>query len=184
MENANNVLEKLKLLEKSSDRYRGYWISPYGTVLDLKKYGKSHHVSAILKEPVKFGFSKEEIKDVMDKYEGDKVDAKEELVKAAVFKGWIRVRRYQSKGGYDWTVNVKRVNDKVKTLLNVFFTRYVEKYGRKQYDGTYYSSDQVYVDSPESRDFYTIMDIVRFKMWESLSEAKKEELLNKTLMWE
>jgi len=174
----DNLCQKLLLLEEIDD-FEGYWVSPSNQVIKLKGKGANNHVSAILDNPSKFGFSKEE---VIGK--GGKLSSKEKerLVTGAVNKGWVRIRRYSSYTGYTWKINVKVINDRIRTVLNDFFTDYAEKHGTSYGGGIPSLRDDVYIDSTVGgdREHYTANDIIRFKMWkDSLSESKIKELRRK-----
>jgi len=173
--------KKLTLLENMDD-FEGYWVSPSNQVIKLKGKGANDHVSAILKNPVKFGFTKEEISSKMGKNNKISSKGKEYLVAGAVNRGWVRIRRYSSYTGYTWKINVKVINDRVRTILNDFFTEYAENHGTN-IGGDFPSlGDDVYIDSVVGgdREHYTANDIIRFKMWkDSFSESKIRQLRRK-----
>lgn len=173
---AVKISNKIHLIEAVDKMYEGYWISPSGEVISLKGKGANHHVSAILENPMKFGFSEDTIKEIMAKYEGNKSKSKEELVKTVVDRGWTRLRRYESWGGFTWTINIKRLNDRTRTFITDFFTDYAEKHGTTSYSETPYMSDDVYIDSPEGKEHMSANDIIKFKLWK---DAFSESLISK-----
>ena len=74
-----------------------YWISPEGEVISI---GHGYHIENILKDPEKFGFTKDQIEEVYakhgenPKHMGMEGKAREELMIDAMNRGWIRIRRY------------------------------------------------------------------------------------------
>lgn len=92
---------------------QAYWISPYGQVVEVG----TNHINLIIANPKKFGYTKEKIKEVYDKYGeplGVEGKAREEIISDVVSKGWIRVRRYGNKG---YSVNINQMTKKVKDIL-------------------------------------------------------------------
>lgn len=172
----DKISKKIRLIEEVDKFYEGFWISPYGEVISLKGTGANHHVSAIIENPVKFGYTDKSIQDILNKYSGNKSKAKEELVKEVVNKGWIRLRRYEIQGGYTWTINVKRLHDRAKTFITDFFEDYAKKNGTTKYTDTPYLSDNAYIDSTDGREFYSVMDILKYKLW---TDAFSEAMFNK-----
>lgn len=92
---------------------QAYWISPYGEVVEVG----TNHIQLIIQNPKKFGYKKDQIKDIYDKYDepmGVEGKAREEIILDVVNKGWIRVRRYDNKG---YSVNISKMTKKVKDIL-------------------------------------------------------------------
>jgi len=97
-----------------------YFINPVGKVVSTN--GRSH-ISMIIAEPEKFGFTKEYIQDAYDKYKeklGVEGTAREDLIKELINKGWTRVRRYPNKF---WSIQVKNLDKKSKDYLHDFASK-------------------------------------------------------------
>lgn len=79
-----------------------YWIKD-NKIIDIKDI---KHITFLLKCPQDFGFSKEEIEKLYDRYNepvGLEGKAREEIIKRAAEKGWIRARHYAGRNDY-WTI--------------------------------------------------------------------------------
>ncbi len=90
-----------------------YWISNLGEVVEVG----TNHINMVIKNPKKFGYTTDQIKDVYDKYDermGQEGKAREEIILNLVNHGWIRVRRYNNKG---YSVNINKMTKKVKDIL-------------------------------------------------------------------
>ena len=101
---------KSYLLEANS---QAYWISPYGELLEVG----TNHIQLIINNPKVFGYTKDQIKQIYDKYNepmGVEGKAREEIIKNVVTKGWLRIRRYNNKG---YSININQMTKKVKDVL-------------------------------------------------------------------
>lgn len=102
------------LKEESGSINAALWISPKGQAFGFS-VGK--HIDAIVENPKKFGYTKEQIDAIYDKYDEKKYiegKAREELIKSVIRKGFIRLRRYRNRF---WSVNLYDWNSKSKDLL-------------------------------------------------------------------
>lgn len=89
-----------------------FFISPRGEI-----FYAHNHIDMIIKNPRKFGLTKEYIESIYDKYNeriGTEGRAREEIIKHLVNSGWIRIRRYTNRF---WSVNVGKWSKRVKDLL-------------------------------------------------------------------
>lgn len=90
-----------------------FFISPTGKII----YAGARHIDMVLKQPKKFGVSKEYIQKIYEKH-GEKLgiegNAREEIMIKIVNKGWIRIRRYPN---VTWSINISRMNKRVKDFL-------------------------------------------------------------------
>lgn len=90
-----------------------FFISPNGKIV----YCGTTHIGLIIKHPEKFGLKKNDILKIHNKYKekiGQEGNAREEIIRHLVDKGWIRIRRYPNKM---WSINIDRLNKKVKNYL-------------------------------------------------------------------
>lgn len=74
-----------------------YWLSPAGEIFDVNKT----HIAFVISRPELFGLTREEIA-LAYAERGEKIGfegkARKEIMKAALAKGWIRLRRYRNAG--------------------------------------------------------------------------------------
>lgn len=99
----------------------GFWLDPKnGDVILVDK-----HINAILDHPEVFGFTREELQSIYDKY-GERYrregNAREEILKMLIDKGWIRVRKYYGRM-HRITINVPELSRDIKDTLVVFAMR-------------------------------------------------------------
>jgi len=89
-----------------------YWISPRGEVLPVA----TNHIDIVIKNPKKFGYTKERIQEIYDNYEerlGSEGTAREVIIIDLLQKGFIRIRRYRNA----YSLNVGKMSKKVKDIL-------------------------------------------------------------------
>jgi len=101
-----------------------FFINPKGQVLYV---GRSH-ISAIIKNPKKFGFPKEWIEAQYKRFGermGQEGKAREFIIRNLIEDGWIHIRRY---GDNHWNFNVWNTTGKVK--------EYIKKFARAMIKGT------------------------------------------------
>jgi len=123
-------------------RGEGIWITKDGKYIDAP----ISHILTAIKNPDVFGITQEEINAIYDKY-GERYymegKAREEVIRALLKKGFIRVRAYPNRY---YTVNVEKLVDKVKRLI------------------TDWASDLAYTDqgifNTRESDVYTPVNIV------------------------
>ena len=91
---------------------QAYFISPFGKIISC---GKTH-IQKIIEDPKLFGYTKEEIEKIYDKYNekvGQEGKAREEILKDLLKEGWVRLRRYKNM----WAVTIDKMNKKIKDRL-------------------------------------------------------------------
>jgi hypothetical protein len=91
-----------------------YFISPSGKFVPTT----ATHIATVISNPEKFGMTREQIDAVFAKYRekpGSEGNAREELLKQLISKGWIRVRKYNRPE--KWSVNVSRLNKRTKDRI-------------------------------------------------------------------
>jgi hypothetical protein len=89
-----------------------YWISPRGEIMPVDM----RHILEIQADPEKFGLSKEYIDDIKERY-GDKAlygegDAREEVMLKLMANGWVRIRKFNSRQGSFWTIQLDTGNSR------------------------------------------------------------------------
>lgn len=89
-------------LNERSVSTAAFWISPKGEITS----SLTSHIDIILKNPEKFGFTKERLEKMYKSY-GEPIGlegkAREEIVKLVIRKRFIRIRKYPNKF---WSVNI------------------------------------------------------------------------------
>lgn len=127
-----------------------YWISPRGQILPMSK--KDKHIAEIIKNPKAFGYTREELQDIYDKYGekfGNEGKAREEIILSLIRKGWTRIRKYIRPDR--WTVNVVKLTSKVKDILQ-FWADKMLSIGYSKYD-------DVYIDLPKGKQHFIMQDL-------------------------
>ncbi len=92
---------KNKLNERSVSTV-AFWISPQGEITSSQQ----SHISIIIKYPEKFGFTIDKIKEIYDRFNepmGHEGKAREEIVKLALRRKFVRIRKYPNKF---WSINI------------------------------------------------------------------------------
>lgn len=94
-----------------------YWINPTGKILNV---GGTKHIDQIIKAPEKFGFTFKDIEELHEKY-GERIGmegkAREELIKEAMRKDFIRIRLYPN---VQWSVNLWRLTSNAEKALMIW----------------------------------------------------------------
>lgn len=91
-----------------------YWINPYGQILNI---GASRHITQVVQEPEKFGVTKEYLESVFNKHGehwGSEGNAREEILKEIMKKGFIRIRLYPNRY---WSVQTWDFNSRTRKAL-------------------------------------------------------------------
>lgn len=95
-------------------KYEAYWISPKGKILPVP----DHHIDLVIENPQVFGTTARKISAVYKKH-GEPLHmegfAREEIMRALIKKGWIRIR-YNAKPDA-FTIQVFRLDKKTKKRL-------------------------------------------------------------------
>lgn len=98
----------MKLFEIKNTFNVGLWLTPAGEYIKVQ----TNHVADIINNPSKFGVTSEFIKDLYDRHGeplGVEGNAREELIKLVLQRGWVRIRNYRNY----WSVTVDRLSKKV-----------------------------------------------------------------------
>ena len=114
---ADEILDKIqqtiKGVVETVIRTLALFISPDGKVIEAGK----NHINLVISHPNLFGMTKHEIEAVYQKH-GERLytegQAREEILKDLVNRGWMRLRRYPNKF---WSINVDRLTSRNKDFL-------------------------------------------------------------------
>jgi hypothetical protein len=104
---------------------QGYWVNGK-QIVDVTS---SKHIDYLRDHPEDFGFSKQEIDETFQRHReklGEEGRAREELIRSATTRGWIRVRRWKSPQDY-WSVQFDRFEKRTETVIS-FFTLMIEQH--------------------------------------------------------
>ncbi|WP_052464299.1 hypothetical protein [Geoalkalibacter subterraneus] len=109
----------------------GMFISPEGQICTVQ----TSHIDAVIKSPVTFGLTSEEIQKQYDKYSeplGLEGKAREVLLRRIIKNGWIRLRRYPNR---QWSITVNHYSDRNRELITDWAIRITKGYlGVKEED--------------------------------------------------
>jgi len=97
----------------------GFWIDGgTGEVVFCQR----KHIDVVLNQPERFGFTRERLVAIYEKY-GEKLGfegfAREEILREAIRRGWIRVRRYAGRREVV-SINVPALSPEIKEVLSRF----------------------------------------------------------------
>ena len=91
-----------------------FWINPSR---GIAIYVSIHHINTILDNPALFSFTRKELENVYSQY-GEKIGfegkAREVIMKEAILKGWIRIRKYPAR---PVIIEAAKVDDKLMNAL-------------------------------------------------------------------
>lgn len=109
----------MKLHEVASMINVGLWLAPNGDYIKVQ----TNHVADIISNPSKFGVTGEFIKELYDRHGeplGVEGNAREELIKLILQRGWVRIRNYRNY----WSVTVDRLSkntiDNIRNWVDTF----------------------------------------------------------------
>jgi hypothetical protein len=109
----------------------GMFISPEGQIRTVQ----TSHIDAVIKSPVTFGLTSEEIQKQYDKYSeplGLEGKAREVLLRRIIKNGWIRLRRYPNR---QWSITVNHYSDRNREFITDWAIRITKGYlGVKEED--------------------------------------------------
>jgi hypothetical protein len=141
-----------------------YFISPRGELVSTGAGSK--HINMILKNPKKFGLTKEFIEDTYEKYDepfGLEGKARNEILILLIKQGWIRIRLYPNKF---WTVNIPRMNKKMKDYLQSWADKMINKFNADKFM------------------MVRIMDTGNYGKQMTISDIAKDKLFNESITHE
>lgn len=129
-----------------------YWIDPQGRILKLTE---ALHITQITSNPEKFGFTREQITKTYAKY-GERIGtegkAREEIIKDALARGFIRVRLYPNRY---WSVTTNRYDSKAKKALKVW----AEQAQKDRFAGPYISVKITDLSKEKVYDQFTVSEL-------------------------
>jgi hypothetical protein len=103
-------------------RGAAYWLFPDGPV---RTVGTSH-VDELIRDPAAFGWTRAEIEAAYARH-GEPLGwegfAREELIRATVKRGFVRVREHIGRGGCVWSVTVGAMDEPTRALLSAWVER-------------------------------------------------------------
>jgi len=98
-------------------RGNGYWVRGD----QIKDVTFENHIDDIIRMPEAFGLSKEDVQNahrVHGERLGQEGKARDELIKKASERGWIRVRYYSGHQGDYWSVQFDEISKREKAVKN------------------------------------------------------------------
>ena len=155
--------EKIANVTKSD----AYWISPSGKIKSVT----DRHIHEVYNNPEAFGTSREEIEKAYKKFRekiGTEGNAREEIIKSILLRGWIRIRKYRD----SWSININKLNSRNKEYLFDWATEMI-----KNKEDKYMA---VNINTPKGNDFMTVQDIAKFNFNE---ESVKPTVRKYILEW-
>lgn len=111
-----------------------FWITPHYQVLPVF----TSHIEMVIDHPGIFGMDLEEIRQIYARHQEPlrcEGEARAEIIRALVVRGFIRLRRYRNKMGEYWSVNARQANQTTMEILREFFLTLTErKFGCREDD--------------------------------------------------
>jgi len=106
-------------MTKYNTTHAAFFISPSGETI----WVENRHISTVIKNPERFGLTKDEIVATYRKY-GERVGlegrARKEILTRLMRNGWIRIRRYPNQW---WIVNVTSLTEGIWFMLSEWAPR-------------------------------------------------------------
>jgi len=163
---------RLKEYINEGSNSTAFFISPYGKLVET---GARKHINMVIDYPEKFGLTKEYINDIYQKY-GEKMGiegkARNDILTLLIKQGWIRIRLYPNKF---WTVNVPRMNRKVKDYLHDWASKMIDKFSADKF------MPVRIMDTAKYNKQMTIIDISKDKLFNESITHEREVLEFSTL---
>jgi hypothetical protein len=94
-----------------------FWISPARQAVQVK----TSHIAMVCTYPLRFGLEKAQVEEVYSRHGDDwcsEGNAREEIIRCLVGRGWTRVRHYKNTG---WTVNAGQDKPLERNTVGHFF---------------------------------------------------------------
>jgi hypothetical protein len=95
---------------------QGYWING-NQIIDVTF---TSHIGYLFDHSEDFGFSRQEVDETFQRHgekPGEEGRAREELIRRATTRGWIRVRRYVRPRDY-WSVQFDKIEERKETIVS------------------------------------------------------------------
>jgi len=152
-----------KTAPKVVTKAEAYWINPYGFIKPVK----NRHIHEVFENPEAFDMTMNEIEAIYKKYKEklySEGDARTEIIKNLLAKGWIRIRRYNNA----WSINVAQLGDEQKEYLYDWAVQMI-----KNKESRY---DDVNIDTRQGVVRMSMDDIAKFNFAESVMPKRKHKL--------
>ena len=150
----------MKLFEISAINL-GLWLAPTGEYIKVD----TNHIADVIANPEKFGVTFEFIKQLYDKHDermGVEGNAREELIRLVLQRGWVRIRNYRNY----WSVTVDRLTPKVVDNIR----NWVDSFIQRDIMGKF-ADIKVY---ETSRDKQRTVDAIKIVTHHALEEGYKK----------
>jgi len=115
---ARTVRQLERAISGNGMQAQGYWVNG-DQIIDVTL---ANHIDYLCDHPGEFGFSKHEVGETFQRHRekpGEEGRAREELIKSATTRAWIRVRHYRSPHDY-WSVQFDRLEQRRETVVSFF----------------------------------------------------------------
>ena len=171
-------IQKAKAQGNGRPKFSAYWLKG-SSIIPVPTL----HISMVVENPEKFGYTTEELKQIFDDFNepyGHEGNARIKIIKDLMNKGWIRVR-YTGKNDL-WTLETNVLSNKNKDSIWSFFTLMT---GHDLGDQPYIDNISRYADvrihelKPAGTGSYTtnIKDIMSFSgVFENVDSKSKSKL--------
>ena len=139
-----------------------YWINPYGQIINI---GADKHIGQVVKNPEKFGVTREYLESVFEKHGepwGSEGNAREEIIKHIMEKGFIRIRLYRN----FWSVQTWDFNSRTRKALE----KWAEEAMNDKHAGPYMPVKLVSFGGQWQKSDLDISDVYYGKLSESVVE--------------
>jgi hypothetical protein len=166
-ENGNYIIKEIPLTEAvlKSD---AYWVNPSGKIINVA----TTHINHIIKNPTSYKLTKDKIDAIYKKHNepiGLEGNAREEIMKGLLIKGWIRIRFVKRR--YSWTVQTGKLSKNVKDLL--------QQWAQEMVKSKIYTNADVVIITNNSKISKSIEDISNDVLYNEGESVIKNIILEK-----
>ena len=149
-----------------------FWISPKSEIVRVN----TSHINAVICYPNKFGYKLINIKKLYKKHHeklGVEGNAREEIIRDLVCKGWIRIRRYSKY----WSITTGPFTKKQKTVIADWASKILKQgiHGTKEID-KYMAVRIVCLKQKKTFENHTIKDIAKGVL------ISRQSIVNKNIL--
>lgn len=145
-----------------------FFINPTGKILDI---GSTKHITYIVDYPEKFGYTKEELKSIYEKYGehfGTEGKAREEIIEDITRKGFVHIRQYRNY----WAINFYDLNSRTRKMLSSWAEYIIDKKIDRHGPCNLFSFRLMnYVEKTTVQKLY-------YEMNENVQDTKEDHMLN------
>jgi len=148
------------LLEDIVGMTPGMWVSPAGQIISVT----NTHIDDVINHPAKFGLTLEYIQEMYKRFNervGQEGEAREEIIRNVLTRGWIRVRKYRNY----WSITLESLKDSTKRIVRDFVSTLVKA-------GKMHENDDIKVLELRSDNLKTLeaSDIIDHSLEESVQD--------------